>query len=326
MSVHTDESMRCLFATLDLAGVGLEVAPFFEPTIDKANHQILYTDYVGTAELQEKIDKGADPQRRRAALIDFVWSSGRSLRECAPAGQWFDYVIASHVFEHVPNPVGWLNELLSVMKIGAKIALFIPDRRKTLDYFRHETDHAALLSWWLERPRVPTTAQVADFMLNAFEEAYGGTVDRAGGVPRETRSSYPDREVVDMATFVYNEGQYVDVHCTVWTADGCKRALERVTSMGLLNVAVSAPLEGYSEFLIFLTKLGEPARMPPAQRVSTTEPFEAFKQSVEHQLGVIRHDLSFSIQMMDQLLKSRQRTAWKPSRILRFIMTQLGGK
>ncbi|MEX3900116.1 methyltransferase domain-containing protein [Paraburkholderia sp. BR10954] len=48
----------------------------------------------------------------------------------------FDYVIASHVIEHVLDLVGWVHSLLAALKHAGRIVLAVPDRRYTFDYVR----------------------------------------------------------------------------------------------------------------------------------------------------------------------------------------------
>ena len=69
---------------------------------------------------------------RNLVNVDFVLEQG-PLREIAANEAPFDYAIASHVFEHLPDPIGWLTELHSLLSPGGVIALAIPDKRYTFD-------------------------------------------------------------------------------------------------------------------------------------------------------------------------------------------------
>ncbi len=53
-----------------------------------------------------------------------------------------------------------------------------------------------------------------------------------------------------------------------------------------------------------MKKLGEPARRPPERRkpkAAETSGDDGFKASVEHQLKILRHDMTFLIQMVAEL-------------------------
>jgi SAM-dependent methyltransferase len=252
--------MAALGYQISYAGEGLEIAPYFDPFLSKSEHNVLYTDYIDNDEIRKKADENPSLKTQAIPEIDFVWVPGRPLKECAPEGKLFDYVVASHVMEHVPNPVGWLNELLSVTKVGGKVLLFLPDRRTNSDYRRSLTSFAQLYEWWLLQPGVPTPGQIADFM--------GESIDAGGwnfleGPPPAIKRPYSDSELVNTTIFYRRNYGYIDIHASVWEPDQCRVAFERFAASGILNVSVSNPLSDPLEFAIVLTKLGEPQIMPP---------------------------------------------------------------
>lgn len=54
-----------------------------------------------------------------------------------------DFVIASHVLEHVVDPIGLIDEMHRVARPGGVVLILLPDRRRTWDYRREPTqlDH-----------------------------------------------------------------------------------------------------------------------------------------------------------------------------------------
>lgn len=50
-----------------------------------------------------------------------------------------DFLIASHVFEHLPNPIGGLLEFYRVCKNGGIIYLIVPEKTRTGDKFQTRT-------------------------------------------------------------------------------------------------------------------------------------------------------------------------------------------
>jgi leader peptidase (prepilin peptidase)/N-methyltransferase len=54
--------------------------------------------------------EGHEVDARRIPQIDHVWGE-QSLLECVGGGRDYDYVLASHVIEHVPDLFGWLGEI-----------------------------------------------------------------------------------------------------------------------------------------------------------------------------------------------------------------------
>ncbi len=52
---------------------------------------------------------------------------------------FFDYVLSSHVLEHVPNTIRTLNEWLRVLKPGGVLFTILPHAERTVDRFREVT-------------------------------------------------------------------------------------------------------------------------------------------------------------------------------------------
>lgn len=76
--------------------------------------------------------------------IDVDLQRGSLVEQCRDLAP-FDYAVASHVFEHLPNPVGWLRDVAALLVPRGVIALAVPDRRFTFDFFRRETTAARIL-------------------------------------------------------------------------------------------------------------------------------------------------------------------------------------
>lgn len=51
----------------------------------------------------------------------------------------FDFIINSHVFEHIWDPIGTLIHWMDIIKVGGYIFMIIPDKRKMFDSERERT-------------------------------------------------------------------------------------------------------------------------------------------------------------------------------------------
>jgi hypothetical protein len=264
---HTPSTLQHLFSKIGRQDCVLEVAPFFDPVLAKSDYNVYYTDYVDTDALRGKADQ--NPTGRNAVVppIDFVWVPGRPLRACVPPGLTFDFVVASHVMEHVPNPVGWLNDLLSVTRVGGQVGVFLPDRRNPLDVFRNQTSFADVVAWWAGQPAIPTLEQITDFLGSGSrppsDEPQRWVRSRAMNLERRNT----DQNVINFAELIAREPRYLDVHCSVWESASFVDIFRRVVQFGMLNVEVSDPIDDVYEFFVTFTKLGEPSRPPPVRAV-----------------------------------------------------------
>lgn len=255
---------QVLTAPLELSGTGLEIAPYFYPLLDKARHDVRYVDCIDNDTIAKKAAANPGAIGREIPRIDWVWTPGKPLRACVPADIVFDYCVATHVMEHVPDTIGWLNQILEVMRDGAVLALALPDRRHTMDYYRRETTLGDVVGNWINAPSRPTSAQIVDFLSQSFYDTRDGgrkfdLSQPFAAAPRH----YTDDQALEFAANSHRDGNYLDIHCTVWTPASFVDVMSRVVGMGLMNVEISKPMQrdpesGWDEFIVHLTKRGEP--------------------------------------------------------------------
>ena len=228
---------------LDLARmVGAEIGPLDKALVPKAVGHVIYIDHVDTEALRAKY--ADDPVVNTSMLhVDAIWGA-MTLRETitqysqteegAIAAQGCDYVIASHVLEHVPDMVSWLQEVHAVLKPDGQLRLAIPDRRFTFDYLRQPTGLAGVVNAYARKDRVPNTHSILDFMLNM------APVDCAAAWRGEVEASKLQRR----ATFegamavvrdAIQNGTYHDVHCWVFTPASFGQLCADLAQNGLLD-------------------------------------------------------------------------------------------
>jgi SAM-dependent methyltransferase len=121
---------------IDVAnGRGLEIGPLASPVVPRTLGDVYYVDHLATDDLVAKYTGDPKVDERSIVSTDFVWGSN-TLAEAVGDLAPFDYVVASHVLEHVPDLVGWLDEVAAVLRPGGRLSLAMPDRRYTFDVRR----------------------------------------------------------------------------------------------------------------------------------------------------------------------------------------------
>ena len=236
---------------------GLEIAPYFNPISDKQLHDVWYVDCIDNDEIQRKAKENPGSVGKDVPRIDSVWVPGKPLFQCVNK-QKFSYAIASHVFEHVPNPIGWLLEIAECVEVGGTIALLIPNREHSMDYYRRETSFGELIGWYIDKPSIPTPGQIMDFLGDSFEDRGGSDFSRMPSFDQAKRH-YSDKDALNYAQWTKRENKYLDVHCSVWTPQSFEKIFQRVADLGILNIKLSEPCVGFpgsipGEFLIFIEK------------------------------------------------------------------------
>jgi SAM-dependent methyltransferase len=116
----------------------LELGPSFSPIAPKSEGWDSCTvDHASRDALVEKYRSDPNVDVSRIEDVDVVWDSG-SLDEALPT-TWhgtFDAFIASHVLEHLPDPIALLQSLERVLKPSGVVSLVIPDKRFCFDFFK----------------------------------------------------------------------------------------------------------------------------------------------------------------------------------------------
>jgi Methyltransferase domain len=116
----------------------VEIGPSYNPIAPK--HDGWNTKTIDAATRPELIDKyGGHPgvDVDRIEEVDFVWRDG-PLSDAVPSEPHgtFDALIASHVIEHTPDLIAFLDSAAALLAASGVMILAIPDKRFCFDYFR----------------------------------------------------------------------------------------------------------------------------------------------------------------------------------------------
>jgi SAM-dependent methyltransferase len=236
---------------------GIEIGPLTSPIVSKEGSDVRYVDCTDQAGLRHRYAGDPSVDIANIVPVDAVWGE-RTLRECFADEPLFDYVVASHVIEHVPDMIGWLQEIAEVLRPGGLLCLAIPDKRYTFDYLRQPTRLCELIDAWLRRNRRPMPAQLFDFNVNAVEvdlvAAWDGTLNV------DALKHYVNEQfALDRSVESVRDGKYVDAHCWVFTPSSLFDVLAGMARLDLLRFSFERffPTEPYTnEFILVLTCIG----------------------------------------------------------------------
>ena len=246
------ERREKMLGGLDIGNlIGVEIGPLAFPIVRKMDGDITYVDFTDAESLREKYREAGTVPLHEIVEVDAIW--GSNTLQQAINGRQVDYVIASHVVEHVPDLLAWLTELRAVLKPTGQIRLAVPDKRFCFDYLRRETEIADVLSAHLAGARAPQPHRILDFVLNYVDidraAAWNGTLD-TGSLACKT--SIPS--ALDLARQSIN-GKYIDVHCWVFTPRSLGEMFARLSRDGLIDMECSQfhdTAHGEHEFFIAL--------------------------------------------------------------------------
>jgi hypothetical protein len=238
---------------------GLEVGPLASPVVRKDEGSVLYIDHTNAEGLRAKYANDPGMQERLADIVDvdYVIQPGQSLRDVVGHDGPFDYIIASHLVEHIPDMVGWMNDVASVLHERGVLSLVLPDKRYCFDINRSVTEISDVIDAHQRQLTRPSYGQVYDAFSNVINvdcaAVWDGTIDYSG----VKRSDCEDADVSALAYCrdVLGSDQFVDVHCHVFTPRSFLEIVSALIRLELLHFEISSffPTErGTFEFFVSL--------------------------------------------------------------------------
>ena len=193
----------------------VEIGALCNPIVSRSDAQVFYIDYAETDYLKKRYRNDPNVKVEEIIEVDGVWGD-KDLKTCLNGFAPVDLVIASHVIEHVPDLITWLQEVESILGPSGVLSLAIPDMRFTFDHLRRLTEFSDLLESHLLKRRCPSTLNILDFSINfslvSAKDAWRGrkpsqidlSMERLDQIQRQTLENF-------------HSGEYQDVHVSVFT-------------------------------------------------------------------------------------------------------------
>ena len=127
-----------VLASVDRSMRVMELGPLHNPIAPKADGWLTsVVDHATREDLVEKYRSDPNVDTSLIEEVDIVWAAGRLDEAVLGASHGtYDAFIASHVIEHIPNPIGFLQSLERVLRPTGVVSLVVPDKRFCMDFFK----------------------------------------------------------------------------------------------------------------------------------------------------------------------------------------------
>jgi hypothetical protein len=129
---------------------GIEIGPWFSPIAPKRDGY--RTTVVDVRELEElrtqAAERGISPEKiANLEAVDVVGDASRILEILRGSGITtnFGWIISSHNFEHLPDPIGFLTGCGELLEPDGIVGLVLPDKRFCFDRFQPHTTLGGML-------------------------------------------------------------------------------------------------------------------------------------------------------------------------------------
>lgn len=238
---------------IDKSELGLEIGPSHNPVAPKSKgFNVHILDHMSAEGLRKKY-QGHDVNLDNIEDVDFVWH-GEPFPELIGEEGCYEWIIASHLIEHVPDLISFIQQCETLLTPNGVLSLVIPDKRYCFDYFSPGSTTGSVLDAYDEKRKKPSSGQVFDHFANAAK--------RKGGIAWG-REDFGEPDEL-MHTFVQAQGEwdrsvltedYIDTHCWRFTPNIFRLILSDLQKLGLtcLGIVQEFDTEG-CEFFVTLKK------------------------------------------------------------------------
>lgn len=258
---------------IDTSEKGIEIAPYFNPTIAKRDgHDVLILDVFDTERLRAlAADDPFIPNERLHEIeeVDIVGDAsniGELVEQTGLAGE-INHIVSSHNFEHLPNPILFLQGVEKTLAPGGTLSMAVPDYRACFDIYRMPTRLADWLAAFHRNVRQPSAETIFDSASNVALYFRDEKPEPSCALGVDDPSNFRPAERLKEAYAEYvrsttDPGGYRDVHCSVFFPQTLDLMFHDLRFIGLIELEVEeiTPTHGH-EFFVHLRRPVTPTQM-----------------------------------------------------------------
>lgn len=241
---------------LDRKGLGLEIGPSHNPIAPKRlGFSVEVLDHLNADGLRRKY---ADHSRFGVNLdnieeVDYVWN-GEDLKALTGKESWYDWIISSHVIEHIPNLVSHLQQCEHLIKNTGFISLVIPDMRYCFDHFSSVNLTGDFLDAYLQKSTRPTPGAIFNHFSSACQ-----LNEKICWDFKEANSNYQLMhglaDAKNLWEYAQTHDEYIDTHCWHFTPASFMLLISDLKYLGLIQSSVVGSFATSGcEFYVTLSK------------------------------------------------------------------------
>lgn len=267
---------KIILSHLKKEGIGLEIGPCHSPIAPKSEgFDVEILDYTDEVTLRGKYtDLECESVNKKATQgfistisksgvkfdvdaiekVDYIWK-GEGFSEITGKENYYDWVIASHVIEHTPDLITFLNSIEDILKSNGVLSLAIPDKRFCFDYFRPLTGLGQVVDSHFEEKDIHSPGQVAEHYMYACNK--GGRTGWNHLHQGEFKLQHSFSVAKKLMDHVRSSTEYHDIHSWCFTPASFRLMVHDLNQLGMTRLKEVGFESGMGhEFYISLSKKG----------------------------------------------------------------------
>ncbi len=264
--LHDQQRREKALVLVNRQGLGLEIGPSHNPIASKKQgFNVHILDHASAEELRAKYT-GHGVNLDNIEEVDFIWR-GEPLGALIGRRHCYDWIIASHVIEHIPDLVSFFEECEWLLKEDGVLSLIIPDKRYCFDYVNGTTSTGELLDAFEQKRTRPSPGKVFDH--------YAGATKRNGHIAWDSQAEGPIEfvhqfaEAMEQWQRARTTDQYIDVHNWRFTPASFRVLLNDLRALKLVQFEIKA--EFNTSGCEFFVTLGRSNTAPSSDRMSIVQ-------------------------------------------------------
>jgi 2-polyprenyl-3-methyl-5-hydroxy-6-metoxy-1,4-benzoquinol methylase len=252
--------IQAVFHSINPNGLGLEIGASHNPIAPKRKgYNVHILDHLNAHDLRIKYaDEAIDIDNIEE--VDFVWN-GEPLTEIIGNSNCYDWIIASHVIEHVPDLISFIQQCEQLLKPEGVLSLVVPDKRFCFDFFQPNSTTGMLLDAHFQKRVRTTPGQVFDhYVSNASSQKASAWSIDVKKIPNALKYNFSSAKSKWLEAV--NSNKYMDVHCWRFTPCSFDLCFSDLNDLNLINMSITTQFPTHGcEFYVSLKKYPQSSSM-----------------------------------------------------------------
>jgi predicted SAM-dependent methyltransferase len=237
----------------------LEIGPLNYPLVKKSEYpNVIYCDIRNTEQIKA-LYSGNNYLKITGitvdinSIIDIDLVLNESYEKTFADKPKFDYIVASHVLEHVDDLIFTLCDIATILKPGGQFIIYYPDKRYCFDHFREEVSFRDVYERHISQ-RSALSRLIFDFFNSAIKENDPVKFWKAENM----HDLLPTNDTQTVLNFCqeFSSGHFMDdVHYWPFSDAGFIKFLYDATRAGIIKYSCKnfyPTLENTQQFLVVL--------------------------------------------------------------------------
>jgi hypothetical protein len=241
---------------------GIEIGPSHNPICPKSEgYDVEIIDHLSQEHLRAKY---ADHGVRLDAIepVDHVWK-GESYVNLTGKPRGYGWVIASHVIEHTPDLIRFLQGCDEILEEDGVLVLAIPDKRYCFDHLRPKSSLAAVIDAYEAQRVNHSVGTAAEYFMNVCAVKNG--IPWKFATPASLHMIHTREDALSGMQALRNAGS-LDLHAWCFTPSSFRLMISDLYDLGFIKCREIGffPTEGHEFFI----SLGRGGRGPGVPRIN----------------------------------------------------------